>query len=119
MGVRRADTTPAQAELNRRIAKLGGKEGPGSDRTELQALRILPLPSAAGHDGVAEYKLLLSATGVKRAEPTGSKTVQGGAELLKEAKLPHTFFPPASEALLVRTGTLNCHSGHCKLVFQP
>ena len=68
--------------------------------------------------GVAEYRLLLSAGKVVRAEKIGAKDLEGGEERLKEAKLDQ-LWPTGSQANFVRIGMLNCHSGVCELVFMP
>ena len=118
MGVRKTEKSEKELELDSRIKGLhGNAEIPGP--TALQELRTIPLPAALGHDGVVQYKLLLSSAGIQRAVPATSNELTGGADLLRKAKLPAALFPPGSEARLVRLGTLNCHSGTCELVLAP
>jgi tetratricopeptide (TPR) repeat protein len=68
-----------------------------------------------GTDGYAEYKLLISAEGLVKAEPAGDKTVANAMSELKRAKLSE-YFPPGSKAQLVLARILNCHQGSCDLV---
>ncbi len=79
-----------------------------SPQTARQELRAL-FPGK-GKNGVAEYKLLISAAGLERMEPTGAKTVPEA-----ETRLQHANFgpllPAGTQAKLVLTGMLNCHHG--------
>jgi hypothetical protein len=70
--------------------------------------------------GVSEYRLLLSGGRVIRAKKSGADdlTLPGGEDRLKEAKLVG-YWPTGSQASLVRSGMLNCHSGVCELVLMP
>jgi tetratricopeptide (TPR) repeat protein len=108
-------------ELSAKIAALR-KEGvvdPVTDASQsFQKLRNIPLGSAGGLNGVAEYKLLLSAAKVEQAEPTGEKSLAGGVERLQKASVVG-FIPAGSQAKLVKLGMLNCHSGVCELVLEP
>jgi tetratricopeptide (TPR) repeat protein/transglutaminase-like putative cysteine protease len=108
-------------DLNERIAALRkvGTADPITDEGDaLQKMRMIPLGSAGGLNGVAEYKLLLNAGKIQRAEPMGAKSLPGGADRLKKAELPG-FFPAGSKANLVLAGIMNCHSGVCELVLEP
>ena len=100
------------------LRKAGARPATGDASARLQELRTFPLGKADGMDGTAEYRLLLGAGGVERAVATGSKTLAGGEERLKRAKLTE-LWPNGSRAQLVRTGMLNCHSGVCELVLEP
>ncbi|HWW96596.1 MAG TPA: DUF3857 domain-containing protein [Edaphobacter sp.] len=100
------------------LRKEGAKSSVGDAAAQLQKNRKIPLGPARGLNGVAEYRLLLSGGKVVRAEKSGDKDLPGGEERLKEAKLVG-FWPAGSEASLVRSGMLNCHSGVCELVLMP
>ena len=125
MGVRVKTPTPQALTLNDRIGHLKGTSSPESvsesarDRAALQSLRTLPLPSALGHEGHISYKFLITPAGIKRDEPSASTEPPAGSALLGKAKLPAGSFPPGSEAVLMREGILNCHSGTCELVLLP
>jgi tetratricopeptide (TPR) repeat protein len=100
------------------LRKTGTTDSVRDEAEALQEMRRIPLGGAGGLNGVAEYKLLLSAGKVARAEPTGAKNLPGGVERLKKASLPR-LFPAGSEANLMVLGLLNCHSGVCELVLEP
>ena len=120
MGVR-TDPSPEQKEMQARTAALrraGAHSGVADPKAALQKLRMIPLGPAAGLDGVAEYKLLVSGSSVLRAKPIGTKTLPGGEERLKKAPLT-ALFPASSNAHLVLAGLLNCHSGVCELALEP
>ncbi len=118
-GSDRKVTDPKAAELEARIAKLGGPAKPADDGTAaLHTLHTVTLPFTAGLAGAAPYKLLISAKGVQRAEPAGAEEVKGGAALLQQATMP-ALLPPGSDALLVESGKLTCLAGHCELVLTP
>ena len=67
---------------------------------------------------MAEFKLLISADGVQRAERVGNKEVAKGEETVMKAKMK-AFVPVGSDARLVRAGILNCHSDVCELMLEP
>jgi tetratricopeptide (TPR) repeat protein len=121
MGVRRPPP-PIQKELTQRadaLRKAGAKSPAHGDSHEgLQKMRTFPLGPAAGLDGTAEYRLLLSAGKVERVEPTGAKDLPGGSDKIMHAKVD-ALWPAGSQAKLVRSGILNCHSGVCELVLEP
>ncbi len=124
MGVRLTSFTPETIALSGRIGRLKRVSSDAAaeatkSRVALQTMRTLPLPSALAHDGHASYKLLMTKAGVKRAEPSTATDLPGGTALLVKAKLPADAFPPGSEAVLMREGMLNCHSGACELVLLP
>ncbi len=117
-GVRR-EPGPETKELIDRaeaLRKAGAHSGVTNTAAALAQVRKLPLGS--GPDGVAEYRLLLNAGGVVRAEPTGEKQVPEALAKLKRAKMG-TYFPEGSQAHLVFQGVVNCHSGECELVLEP
>jgi tetratricopeptide (TPR) repeat protein len=100
------------------LRKAGAKSSVNDAQNKLQENRKIPLGAAKGLNGVAEYRLLLSSGKIVRAEKSGEKDLPGGEERLKEAKLIG-YWPTGSQASLVRSGMLNCHSGVCELVLLP
>jgi tetratricopeptide (TPR) repeat protein len=100
------------------LQKKGAKSSVTDWPKKLQENRKIPLGPARGLDGVAEYKLLLSGEKVVEAKKGGDKELPGGEERLKEANLVG-FRPAGSDANLVRSGMLNCHSGVCEFVLMP
>jgi tetratricopeptide (TPR) repeat protein len=100
------------------LQKAGAKSSVTDAPKKLQDDRKIPLGPARGLNGVAEYKLLMSGDKVVQAKWSGDKDLPGGEERLKEAKLVG-FWPAGSEANLVRSAMLNCHSGVCELVLMP
>lgn len=100
------------------LQKRGAKSSVTDWPKKLQESRKIPLGSANGLDGVAEYKMLLSGDKVVEAKNSGDKDLPGGEVRVKEAKLVG-FLPAGSDANLVRMGMLNCHSGVCELVLVP
>jgi tetratricopeptide (TPR) repeat protein len=79
----------------------------------LRNMRIMPL--GPGKNGYAEYKLLINAQGLVRAEPTGDKTVPEAEDRIRQAKFSE-LFPKGSAAQLVLDIILNCHQGTCDLI---
>lgn len=120
MGVKKAPGAEENKlrELADALRKGGAKSSIHDAQAKLREQRTYPLGPAKGLDGVAEYHLLLSEGKVAQAEKTGTKQLEGGEERLKAAKLAD-LWPPNSQANLVRTGMLNCHSGVCELVLEP
>ena len=117
-GVRR-EPGPETKELMERaeaLRKAGARSGVKSSATALAEVRKVPL--GPGADGLAEYKVLVGAQGVVRAEPTGEKQVPEALAKLKRAKMG-AYFPEGSEAQLMLQGIVNCHSGECELVLEP
>jgi tetratricopeptide (TPR) repeat protein len=116
MGVR-VGATPQSKDLEARIAALrkAGVTGPDQAKIKPQALRTIPLGPAGGLSGNAEYRLLLKADGVQKAQPTGEKSIAGGEKAIAKGKFD-ILFPAGSNAVLVHTGVLNCHSGICELI---
>jgi tetratricopeptide (TPR) repeat protein len=100
------------------LQKTGAKSSVTNANKKLQEDRKIPLGLAKGLDGVAEYKMLMSGGKVVQAKRSGDKDLPGGEERVKEAKLVG-FWPAGSEANLVRSAMLNCHSGVCELVLMP
>lgn len=84
----------------------------------LQKLRTLSLGPAAGLNGTAEYRMLLSADKIQRVEATGEKTLPNGDKRLMKADFKG-WVPEGSKAALVKVVLLNCHSGVCDLVIEP
>lgn len=120
MGVRTEPGAP-QKELMARaetLRKAGAHTAVTDARAELQKIRTIPLGAAAGLNGVAEYKLLLSGDSVLRVEQSGAKTIAGGEERLKKTKMSG-FIPSGSNAQLVFLAMLNCHSNVCELLLEP
>ena len=117
MGVH-SEPGAAQKQL-RASAEALRKPGATARKNDAQAglaeMRKVPLGPADGLDGVAEYKMLLTAGSVTRVEPTSDKQLKGGDERLMKAKLA-AFLPSGSHAQIVLDGMLNCHSGVCELV---
>jgi tetratricopeptide (TPR) repeat protein len=120
MGVRTDPGAPQKKLMAKADAlrKSGARTSVTDARTALQKLRTVPLGPAAGMNGVAEYKMLLSGDEVLRVEPSGENTLAGGEARLKRTKLPG-FMPTGSNAQLVLVGMLNCHAGVCELVLVP
>lgn len=100
------------------LQKKGAKSPLTDANKKLQEDRKIPLGPANGLNGVAEYKLLLSGDKVVQAKKSGDKDLPGGEERVKEAKLVG-FWPAGSDANLVRSAMLNCHSGICEVVLMP
>lgn len=100
------------------LQKTGAKSSVTDANKKLQEDRKIPLGPAKGLNGVAEYKLLMSGDKVVQAKWSGDKDLPGGEERVKEAKLVG-FWPAGSDANLVRSAMLNCHSGVCELVLMP
>jgi tetratricopeptide (TPR) repeat protein len=118
-----ADSHPGdeQKKLQARIdelSKQGAKSTMGFIPAQMQKNRMVPLGAAKGMNGVAEYRLLLSGGKVVRAEKNGDKDLPGAEDRLKEAKLVG-YWPTGSQASLVWSGMLNCHSGVCELLLLP
>lgn len=121
LGRRKEKESPDAVRIRGKIVALGGKGPKAGDVREaeaVQAIRTIPLGSAGGRNGRAEYKMLLSSAGVERVLRTGDKDLAGGEGMVKGAKLAG-FFPAGAEERLVRFGFLNCHSGGCDLVLEP
>ena len=97
------------------MQKAGAHAEPAGDLDDLRKVHLGP---ANGRNLSAEYRVLLTAAGVKSAAPTGEKSVRGGTELIRAMKVPH-LFPAASDALLVKLAILNCHAETCDLIFEP
>jgi tetratricopeptide (TPR) repeat protein len=114
--------SPVQKEMTQRadaLRKAGAKSSAHGDSHEgLQKVRTFPLGPAAGLNGTAEYRLLLSAGKVEKVEGAGAKDLPGGSEIIMHAKLDG-LWPAGSQAKLVRNGFLNCHAGICELVLEP
>jgi len=120
MGVKKA---PGEKEKHfeehvKALQKAGARTLVRDPNMRLQELRTIPLGAAKGLTGTTEYRLLLAAGGVEKAEKMGDKDPEGAQEMLKKARLTD-FWPVGSEAHLVRAGMLNCHSGTCELVLEP
>ncbi len=105
-------------ERTEALRQAGAKLSLHDSHKALQEIRTISLGPANGLNGTAEYRLLLSEGGIKRAEAMGLKELEGGAERVKKARFAG-FWPAGSNANLVRTGILNCHSGVCELVLEP
>jgi tetratricopeptide (TPR) repeat protein len=102
------------------LRKGGAKSSLHDTRDALQKIRFLPLGGANGLNGDVEYRLLLAGGKIERVERIGTSTAEfaGAEERIKKAQLTG-FWPVGSEAHLVRSGILNCHSGVCVLVLEP
>ena len=87
-----------------------------------QKLRTFPLGPANGRSGVASFTLLLADGKVLNSTPEQSDpstpALHGAQQLLQAADLK-ALFPPGSQALLVRSGFVNCHTGVCELILAP
>jgi tetratricopeptide (TPR) repeat protein len=120
MGVKKA---PGEAEKRfeqhmESLRKSGAKTLVQDPQKRLQELRTIPLGAANGLNGATEYRLLLSAGNVERAEKAGDKDPHGAQEMLKKARLTD-LWPAGSEAHLMRGGVLNCYSKVCELILEP
>jgi tetratricopeptide (TPR) repeat protein len=122
MGVRtKPGSNPEVAALDAKIAKAksaAGKDETFNNNEALKAIRTIPLGPPGGLDGTAEYRLLLSPHGIERIDPGDGAELHGGEARIRAAKLP-SFFPPDTDARLVRIAFLNCHSGTCEIIFGP
>jgi len=86
--------------------------------SEEQEMRTYPMGPANGRSGVAEYKILLSPEHVERIEATGSRTIAGAEESIKQVDFSK-LFPAGSTAKLVKMAMVNCFGGKCMLVLEP
>ena len=124
MGVKRDKPTAQEIKLREKLKANGGTVAKDSVRQQmdgaktLQEMRKIPLGPGDGRSGMAEFKLLISADGVQRAERVGNKEVAKGEETVMKAKMK-AFVPVGSDARLVRAGILNCHSDVCELMLEP
>ncbi|HWZ01704.1 MAG TPA: DUF3857 domain-containing protein [Edaphobacter sp.] len=100
------------------LQKAGAKSSVTDANKKLQEDRKIPLGPAKGLNGVAEYKLLFSGDNVMQVKKSGDKDLPGGEDRVKEAKFVG-FRPAGSDANVVRSAMLNCHSGVCELVLMP
>jgi hypothetical protein len=87
---------------------------------QLQAMRTILIGDEGGKKGNvdAEYRLLLRAGKVVKAEPAGTKEIVGVDGMLAKAKFD-ALFPAGSQTALVRYGYVNCHSDVCDVVLEP
>jgi tetratricopeptide (TPR) repeat protein len=113
-GTMEKELTAKVDELHKAGAKSTVQDAPAA----VQKLRTLPLGPAAGLNGTAEYRLLLSAEKIERVEPTGDKTLPDGDKRVLKADFKG-WLPEGSKAALVKVALLNCHSGVCELVIEP
>lgn len=79
--------------------------------------RKIPLGSANGRNGVAEYRLLFRGGKVIDIKPTGDKTIPEALDLIARANFTR-LFPVGSQVTLVYLGFINCHSGVCELILE-
>jgi tetratricopeptide (TPR) repeat protein len=116
--------TAPGADVKRLHDKMDSQRQAGAKAEKLDApgalvhLRTISLGPANGHEGTAEYNLLVSRDRVEKAQPTGEKTVSGGVDLIRKADVKN-FTPIGFEVRLAKTAILNCHSNACELVFEP
>ncbi|HEY6374482.1 MAG TPA: DUF3857 domain-containing protein [Edaphobacter sp.] len=120
MGVKKAPGAEEKKlkERTEALRQAGAKVSLHDSHKALQEIRTISLGPANGLNGTVEYRLLLSEGGIERAEAMGLKELEGGAERVKKARFAG-FWPTGSNANLVRSGILNCHSGVCELVLEP
>jgi uncharacterized protein HemY len=82
------------------------------------------LGPAAGRNGTARYKLLLSATGVDRVQPIDAELldaqdrVTDGEQLLSKADL-RDYVPTGSDARVVKVVKVSCYGNSCGLTVEP
>ena len=95
----------------------GGRSTLKDKNMALQNVRTLLVGPSHGLSTTAEYRLLISHDKVEAVEPTGDKTVPGGAEMLQKMTFAQ-LFPEATSARLLYTGMLNCHEQICELVLE-
>jgi tetratricopeptide (TPR) repeat protein len=125
MGVRRPPG-PLEKDIQRRIdglSKAGVRSTVGTEKDpykQLQAMRTILIGDEGGKKGNvdAEYRLLLRAGKVVKAEPAGTKEIAGVDGMLAKAKFD-ALFPAGSQTALVRYGYVNCHSDVCDVVLEP
>ena len=111
------DNREATARADR-LRQAGAKSSVKDAHAELQQLRVIGMGPAGDLKGTAEYKLVVSRSKVEIVKPGTSGWMQGGDERIVKAKLP-MLFPPDSDARLMETAMLNCHSGVCEVVLEP
>jgi hypothetical protein len=100
------------------LRKKGAKSASTNTSNALQAMRTFSLGPSKGMVDIAEYRLLVNKGKIVGTAPAWGKELPGGDSKLKVARLTG-FTPPNSEANLVMTGQLNCHSGVCELMLEP
>ena len=112
-----------KVELEARVSALkqkGTKAAAGGPVNPLLKLRVLPVGKSAGKGGFEEYSFVLSkgtVADMQRA-PGKDAVLTDGEAMVRRANLLE-WTPPGSSAKLVRTGTLNCHSGDCEFIVYP
>jgi tetratricopeptide (TPR) repeat protein len=84
----------------------------------LLSLRTVPLDVPNAATGEVEYRLLLKFGKAIKAEPTAAEPIPGVDEAIARADFSR-LFPANSQALIVRTAHVNCHSGACELILEP
>lgn len=100
------------------LRRAGAKSTAPTQRTKLLELRTISLGAADGRSGQAEYRLLLKDGKAIKLEPTGSNSVPGAPDMIAKANFS-SFFPVGSQAAVVRTAYVNCHSAVCGLILGP
>ena len=84
----------------------------------LLSLRTIPLDVTNAETGEVEYRLLLKAGKAIQTEPNAARPIPGVDESIARADFSR-LFPANSQAQIVRTAHVNCHSGVCELILEP
>jgi tetratricopeptide (TPR) repeat protein len=102
-------------ETSKHLSEVASAQG---YKPELDESRKLPLGSANGRNGVAEYRILVRSGKFIDIKPTGDKTIPEAQDLIVGAEYTG-LFPAGSQVTLVYLGFINCHSGVCELILEP
>jgi tetratricopeptide (TPR) repeat protein len=84
----------------------------------LLSLRTIPLDVTNAETGEVEYRILLKAGKAIQTEPNAARPIPGVDESIARADFSR-LFPANSQAQIVRTAHVNCHSGVCELILEP
>jgi tetratricopeptide (TPR) repeat protein len=101
-------------ETSKHLSEVASAQG---HKPELDESRKLPLGSAHGRNGVAEYRILVRSGKFIDIKPTGDKTIPEAQDLIGAEYTG--LFPAGSQVTLVYLGFINCHSGVCELILEP
>lgn len=100
------------------LRREGVQSTTSGSENRIAKLHLVPLGPSNGLSCEAEYRLLLKAGRIANVQPTKGKPVPGVEPLLTKADIER-YFPSGSQASLVRSGYVNCHSGICGLMLEP
>jgi len=120
MGLKKAPEE-REIELEKRaeaLRKAGVKSSVHDARKALQEGRTISLGPANGLAATVEYRILFSEGKVEKVKAIGIQPLKREEDRVMTVKLAG-FWPVGSQARLVRTAMLNCHSGVCEVVLEP